>query len=106
MGLTGGFGVGALVWGFAALFNLMLALWVYPRLDRPQPRMVVQPLAEPLPLPDGSFQTEAVVPALDSEGNPILDQRHSSIFFIPARYLWVVLAAGAVVFEVLALLGK
>lgn len=98
--------MGALVWGFAALFNLALALWVYPRLDRPKPRMVVQALATPEPLGNGQFRTEVGVPAVDEAGNQIYDQVHSSLFMIPARYLWIVLAAGAVIFQIVAFVVK
>ena len=95
--------LGATIFACAAGVNALLAYLVYPRLDRPRPVTFTRPLAEPLRHPNGAVQTHEVVPALDPEGRPLWQQPRSTLFFIPARVIWIGLLAVAVVLGVVSL---
>lgn len=85
--------IGAMVFTVTALVNVALALWVYPRLDRPRPVTVLQPLPQPVPRQDGTAQTHQVVHAVDRDGNQIWRTPRSRLFFIPATLWWAVFSA-------------
>ncbi|SJM70221.1 hypothetical protein [Gulosibacter sp. 10] len=95
--------LGALVLGFAALINFVLARWVYPALDKPRPVTITRPLQMPYRTPDGRVVTEETVPALDPEGRPVVVRPVSTLFFIPARYFFIILGLGAVALAIVAL---
>jgi hypothetical protein len=92
-----GFQMGAAVLLLAAAYNLVLALVVYPRLDKPRPVTYTQPLPEPITHPNGVVQTHQVLPALDAQGQQLWARPRSTLLFIPAQYVWVVWLAGSAV---------
>jgi hypothetical protein len=95
IGLTGGPAMGALVFFWAAMVNLLLAYQVYPRLDRPKLMTFTRLLPQPFTGPDGRVQTYEVVPALDPDGQQVWTKPRSTLFFIPATILWIPLLLGA-----------
>ena len=95
--------LGATVLTCAAGVNALLAYLVYPRLDRPRPVTFTRPLAQPVRHPNGSLQTHEVVAAQDPEGRPIWERPRSTLFFIPARLIWVVLLVLAAVVGLISL---
>ena len=105
-GSTDGPLVGALVFFFAGIFNLALAYFVYPRLDKPKPVTYTVPLPQPIKHPNGQVQTHAVQPALDTEGKQLWSQSHSSLFFIPARFLWVPLLLVSLILTIVGLVSR
>ncbi len=88
---------------FAGLYNLVLALLVYPRLDKPRPVTYTQSLPEPIRHPNGVVQTHQVLPALDVEGKQLSSTPRSTLFAIPARSVWVVCLAASLVLAGLGL---
>ena len=102
LGLDSGPLVGATVFACAAGVNALLAYLVYPRLDRARPVTFTRPLAQPVRHPNGAVQTHEVLPALDPSGRPLWQQPQSTLFFIPARRIWIVLLAVAVVLSVVS----
>lgn len=105
-GSTEGALTGALVFLFAGIFNLVLALVVYPRLDKPKPVTYTVKLPQPIKHANGQVQTHAVQPALDTDGQQLWSQSHSSLFFIPARILWVPLLAVALILAIVGLVSR
>ncbi|HYI57871.1 MAG TPA: hypothetical protein VEX66_06860 [Microlunatus sp.] len=97
--------IGATIFLFAAIYNLVLAFFVYPRLDKARPVTYTVPLPQPIKHPNGQVQTHAVRPALDSEGRQLWTQPRSTLFFIPATVLWIPCLLGAVVLAVLGLVS-
>lgn len=84
--------VGVAMFGYATLISLALTLWVFPRLDRPQPAMLERVLAEPTVDERGRTKTTEIVQAVDAEGNGLFVTPRSTLFFIPARFYWVICA--------------
>lgn len=82
----------ALVFGGGALGNLPLALWVYPQLDKPKAVTVTRPLAVPVVDATGYEHRFETVAALDAQGRPLVATPTSTFFFIPVKYVWVVMA--------------
>ncbi len=103
LAVDGGPLLGATIFACAAGVNVLLALFVYPRLDKPRQVTFTRPLAQPVRHPNGAVQTHEVVPALDPEGRPIWQQPQSTLFFIPARFIWIVLLIVAVVLGIVSL---
>lgn len=89
--------VGVAVFGYATVVNLALTLWVFPRLDKPQPAMFERPLAEPVIDERGRTQRTEIVQAVDADGNGLFVTPRSTLFFIPARFYWVICAVVALV---------
>lgn len=87
---------GAAAFGYATLVNLALALWVFPRLDKPQPALLERPLPEPILDEKGRTKTTEIVQAVDAEGNGLFVTPRSTLFFIPARFYWVICAVVAI----------
>lgn len=102
LGLDSGPLVGATIFACAAAVNALLAFLVYPRLDKPRPATFTRPLAQAVRHPNGAVQTHEVLPALDPEGRPLWHQPRSTLFFIPARLIWIGLLAVAVVLSVVS----
>ena len=67
LAVDGGPLLGATIFACAAGVNVLLALFVYPRLDKPLRVTFTRPLAQPVRHPNGAVQTHEVVPALDPE---------------------------------------
>lgn len=74
---------------YGAAVNLALTLWVFPRLDRPKPATMTRPLAQPAVDDHGRPRRTEVVPLFDPEGNQLLFTPSSTLFFIPARFYWI-----------------
>ncbi|MFK0403382.1 hypothetical protein ACIQTT_13685 [Microbacterium sp. NPDC090225] len=89
--------VGVAMFGYATLVSLALTLWVFPRLDKPQPAMLERVLAEPIVDEKGRKKTTEIVQAVDDEGNGLFVTPRSTLFFIPVRFYWIVFAVVAVV---------
>lgn len=87
----------ALMFWYGALISLMLTLWVFPRLDKPQLATFVRPLAQPTMDARGRTQKTEVVPATDPEGNQLFFTPKSTLFFIPARFYWIFFAVIALI---------
>jgi hypothetical protein len=95
--------IGAAIFLFAGIFNLILTVAVYPRLDRARPVTYSQPLPQPITHPNGVVQTHQVLPALDANGNQVWVRPRSTLFFLPARFIWVLCLAVALVLAVIGL---
>lgn len=103
LGIDGGPLLGATIFACAAGVNVLLAFLVYPRLDKPRQVTFTRPLAQPVRHANGAVQTHEVVPALDPEGRPIWQQPQSTLFFIPARIIWILLLVVALALGVVSL---
>ncbi|GAA3631067.1 hypothetical protein [Microlunatus ginsengisoli] len=97
--------IGAVIFLFAGIFNLALAYLVYPRLDKPRPVTYTQSLPEPITHANGVVQTHQVLPALDADGKQVWARPTSTLFFVPARLVWVLCLLAALVLGVIGLLG-
>jgi hypothetical protein len=94
---------GAAIFLFAGMYNLVLAYAVYPRLDKPRPVTYTQALAQPITHPNGVVQTHQVLPALDADGEQLWVHPRSTLFFVPARFVWLLCLAAALVLAVIGL---
>jgi hypothetical protein len=92
--------IGAAIFLFAGIYNLVLAYVVYPRLDKPRPVTYTQPLPQPIKHPNGVVQTHQVLPALDADGNQLWVRTQSTLFFVPGRYVWVLCLVASLVLAV------
>lgn len=73
-------------------------------IDKPQPAVVWQKLAEPITNENGLRQTHRAVPVTDPDtGAQLYTTPRSSLFFIPVRYWPYVLAGLGVLFVVVNL---
>ncbi|MDR3068723.1 MAG: hypothetical protein LBU50_04390 [Cellulomonas sp.] len=90
------------IFAAAGAVNWAMAQWLYPRLDRPRPVTITRMLPQPYTWPDGRVQTHEVVPACDPEGQPLWVTPSSSLFFIPVKYLWIVLLVASAGFGIAA----
>ena len=86
-----------MMFGYGALISLALTLWVFPRVDKPQPAMLERMLAEQTVDEKGRTKTTEIVQAVDAEGNGLFVTPRSTLFFIPARFYWIIFAVVAVV---------
>lgn len=87
----------AMMFGYGALISLALTLWAFPRLDKPQPAMLERVLAEPIVDERGRTKKTEIVQAVDADGNGLFVTPRSTLFFIPARFYWIIFAVVAVV---------
>ena len=94
---------GAAAFAFAGIYNLVLTFVVYPRLDKPRPVTYTQALPEPVTHPNGVVQTHEVLPALDVDGKQVWVRPQSTLFFLPARLVWVPCLGVALVLAVVGL---
>jgi len=95
--------IGAAIFLFAGIYNLVLAYLIYPRLDKPRPVTYTQALAQPITHPNGVVQTHQVLPALDADGEQLWVHPRSTLFFVPARFVWLLCLAAALVLAVIGL---
>jgi hypothetical protein len=63
----------------------------------------VQALAQPITHPNGVVQTHQVLPALDAHGEQLWVRPRSTLFFVPARFIWLLCLAAALVLAVIGL---
>lgn len=95
--------IGAAVFLFAGVYNLVLAVVAYPRLDKPRPVTYTEALPQPITHPNGVVQTHQVLPALDADGKQLWARPRSTLFFVPAQFVWVLCLAAALVLAVIGL---
>lgn len=91
----------AVAFALAAAFNAVLAYAVYPRLDRPQPVLEPRELPQPVRESDGTIRTTETVQAVDAGGRPLWTRPTSRLFLIPARKIWMVFLAIALILGVI-----
>jgi hypothetical protein len=82
--------------------DLVLAVVAYPRLDKPRPVTYTKALPQSITHPNGVVQSHQVLPALDTDGKQLWARPRSTLFFVPAQFVWVLCLAAALV---LALIG-
>ncbi|MEO7587471.1 MAG: hypothetical protein ABIS84_05530 [Arachnia sp.] len=88
-------GIGFLL-GAAALWSF--STYALPRLDKPQPQYVHQPLPQPLVDPSGRTVTHRLVPVVNQEtGQQVFSRPSSTLFFIPLRFWPYAVAAVGVI---------
>jgi hypothetical protein len=83
-------------------------LWVFTRfvvgthIDKPQPAVLYEKLAEPVRDENNALRTHRVIPVLHPEtGQQIMTRPVSTFFFVPIRYWPYVLGAlGAIIFVI------
>jgi hypothetical protein len=102
--LMQGLTIGAAIFLFAGIYNLILTYLVYPRLDKPRRVTYTRELPEPITHPNGVVQTHHVLPALDADGNQLWTRPTSTLFSIPVQFVWVLCLVAALVLAVIGML--
>ena len=101
-----GLGVPGMIFAFGAVVNFALARWAYPRLDKPYVVTERRYLAEPVHDSEGRIaKTFEDVVITDAEGNPIIRRPISTLFFIPARWIWIMCILAAIGFGIAAVVN-
>ena len=73
---------------------LLCHLLIGPRLDKPRPLTVWQPLPQPIVNQHGARQTHQLIPVTHpATGEPLYSHPRSTLFFIPVRF-WPFIFAG------------
>ena len=107
---SSGSGVGVFI-GLGFVVSAAL-LWVFNRLvvgkyiDKPQPAVLYQQLAEPIVHPNGVTERHRVIPVLHPEtGQQIFTNPVSTFFFVPIKYWPYVLGALGLILFVINLIA-